>query len=149
MHKLHVLIRDRKYIYIQSRDWVSLSGTDEPLHTSWAIIFNPFTAKWFNLNFHPLKVVFRWRDPQLQVSENYSDLTKCWSTLFTSCCLMSHFIFNIYLKCGTSCVNKKWKTWICSALAVKGLIKPTFCPRQSCSMNQPLPSTYDTQIQVV
>ena len=37
---------------------------------------NPLTAKLFNLNFHPLEVVSRWRDPQLQVSENYSDLTK-------------------------------------------------------------------------
>ena len=39
-------------------------------------IINPLTAKLFNLNFHPLEVVSRWRDPQLQVSENYSDLAK-------------------------------------------------------------------------
>ena len=34
---------------------------------------NPLTAKLFNLNFHPLEVVPRWRDPQqhVQVSENY------------------------------------------------------------------------------
>ena len=38
--------------------------------------FYLLTAKLFNLNFHPLEVVSRWRDPQLQVSENYSDLTK-------------------------------------------------------------------------
>ena len=38
--------------------------------------FNPLVAKWINLNFHPLEIVSRWRDPQLQVSENYSDLTK-------------------------------------------------------------------------
>ena len=31
---------------------------------------NPLTAKLFNLNFHSLEVVSRWRDPQLQVSEN-------------------------------------------------------------------------------
>ena len=37
----------------------------------------------------------RWRDPQLQVSENYSDLTKLRSTLFKSCWLMSHVILNI------------------------------------------------------
>ena len=36
----------------------------------------PLTAKLLNLNFHPLEVVSRWRDPQLQVSENYSDLTE-------------------------------------------------------------------------
>ena len=44
--------------------------------------FNPLTAKLFNLNFHPLEVVSRYSDPQLQVSENYSDLTKWRSTLF-------------------------------------------------------------------
>ena len=33
------------------------------------------TAKLFNWNFYPLEVVSRWRGPQLQVSENYSDLT--------------------------------------------------------------------------
>ena len=43
---------------------------------------NPLTAKLFNLNFHPLEVVSRWRDTQLQVSENYSDLTKLRSTVF-------------------------------------------------------------------
>ena len=57
---------------------------------------NPLTAKLFNLNFHPLEVVSRWRDPQLQVSENYSDLTKWGSTLSKSCWLMSHFIFTIF-----------------------------------------------------
>ena len=40
------------------------------------LCFNPSTAKLVNWNFHPLEVVFRLRDPQLQVSENYSDLTK-------------------------------------------------------------------------
>ena len=43
---------------------------------------NISTAKLFNLNFHPLEVVSRWRDPQLQVGENYSDLTKSRSTVF-------------------------------------------------------------------
>ena len=37
---------------------------------------NPLTSKLFNSNFHPLEVVCPWRDPQLQVSENYSHLTK-------------------------------------------------------------------------
>ena len=48
-------------------------------------IFNPLTAKLFNLNFHPFEVVSRWRDPQLQVCENYSDLTKWRSSLFRYC----------------------------------------------------------------
>ena len=33
------------------------------------------TAKLLNGNFHSLERVSRWRDPQLQVSENYSDFT--------------------------------------------------------------------------
>ena len=57
------------------------------------LFFNPLTAKLFNLNFHPLEVVSRWRDPRLQVSENYSDLTKWGWTLFKYRWLMSHFIF--------------------------------------------------------
>ena len=59
-------------------------------------IINPLTAKLFNLDFHPLEVVSRWRDPQLQVSENYSDLTKWGPTVFKSCWLMSHFILNMF-----------------------------------------------------
>ena len=59
-------------------------------------LIHPLTAKLFNLNFHTLEVVSRWRDPQLQVSENYSDLRKWGSTHFKSCCLMSHFIFTIF-----------------------------------------------------
>ena len=49
---------------------------------------NLLAVKLFNLNFHPLEAVFRRRDPQLQVSENYSDLTKWRSKNFKSCLLM-------------------------------------------------------------
>ena len=80
-------------------------------------VINPLTAKLFNCNFHPLEAVSRWRDPQLQVSENYSDLTKWRSTLFKSCWLMSYY----GLKCGTECGNNWVKTPIYSAPAVKGL----------------------------
>ena len=37
-------------------------------------LFNPLTAKLACLNFHPLEVVGRYRDPQLQVGENHSYL---------------------------------------------------------------------------
>ena len=50
--------------------------------------FNPLTAKLFNCNFHSLEVVYRWRDPQLQVSKIYSYLTKCMLTVFKSGWLM-------------------------------------------------------------
>ena len=32
---------------------------------------NPQSATLYNLNFHPLEVVSRYREPQLQVGENY------------------------------------------------------------------------------
>ena len=35
-----------------------------------AIHIDPYSAKLNNLNFHPLEVVSRYRDPQLQVAEN-------------------------------------------------------------------------------
>ena len=35
---------------------------------------NPHSAKVIYLNFHPLEVVSRYRDPQLEVVENYSYL---------------------------------------------------------------------------
>ena len=61
---------------------------------------NPLTAKLFNLNFHSLEVVSRWRDPQLQVSENSSDFTKWRSTVIKYCWFMSHFLFKRwYLMC--------------------------------------------------
>ena len=34
----------------------------------------PYTAKLIYLNFNPLEIVYRYRDPQLQVGENYSYL---------------------------------------------------------------------------
>ena len=37
-------------------------------------VFDPYPAKLIHENFHPLKVVSRYRDPQLQVAENYSYL---------------------------------------------------------------------------
>ena len=57
------------------------------------LIFNPLTAKLFNFNFLSLEVVSRWRDPQLQESENYSDFTEWTSTIFKSFWLMPRFIF--------------------------------------------------------
>ena len=48
-----------------------------PVITHLHVRVQPFTAKLFNWHFHLLEVVSRRCDPQLQVSENYSDLTKC------------------------------------------------------------------------
>ena len=46
---------------------------------------NTITASLFTSNFHSLKVVSRRRDSQLQVSENYSDLTNMEFNHFESC----------------------------------------------------------------
>ena len=70
---------------------------------------NPLTAKLFNWNFLPLEVVSRWRDPQLQVNENYSDLRKWRSTIFKSYWLMSRFIFNMVKMWYLILLIKKWK----------------------------------------
>ena len=37
--------------------------------------FNPYPAKLIYLNFQPLEVVSRYRDPQTQVVENYQTFT--------------------------------------------------------------------------
>ena len=73
--------------------WVDMSLGEHRLDV---LTHNPLPAKLFNLNFHPLEVVCRWRDSQLQVSENYSNLTKSRSTVFKYCWLMSLFIFNMF-----------------------------------------------------
>ena len=41
------------------------------LHFTVTKLFNLYPAKLNNLNFQPLEVVSRYRDPQLQVAENY------------------------------------------------------------------------------
>ena len=86
-------------MHLSTHTWIT--ATNERLCCGYLI--NPLTAKLFNLNFHPLKFVSRWRDPQLQVSENYLDLTRWRSTVFKYCWLMSHFIFTMlkrwYLMC--------------------------------------------------
>ena len=56
---------------------------------------SPFNRLIIQSEFHPREIVSRWRDPQLQVSENYSDLTKWRSTVFKYCWLMS-YIFNMF-----------------------------------------------------
>ena len=79
-------------------EWLISWGVyfSQTLFVFWSWSFNPLTAKLFNLSFHPLEVVSHWRDPQFQVSENYTDLTIWRSTIFKYCWLMSLFIFNMF-----------------------------------------------------
>ena len=84
-------------------------------------MFIPLAAKLFNLNFHPLEIVSRWRDPQLQVSDNYSDLTKCRSNNFKYCWLMSLCIFKRFRSWYVMCWYKMQKKRIWTAPVFKRL----------------------------
>ena len=55
---------------------------------------NPYPAKYIYLNFQPLEVVSRYRDPQPQVIENYSYLFNFRPNIYKSWHLNSHFIPN-------------------------------------------------------
>ena len=53
--------------------------------------FTPDIWLYIWLIFHPLEVVSRWRDPQLQVGENYSDLSNLRRIILKSCWSESKF----------------------------------------------------------
>ena len=57
-------------------------------------IFNPYPSKLNYLNFQPLEVVARYRDPQIQVAENYSYLFNMGTHICKSWYLDTHFIPN-------------------------------------------------------
>ena len=56
--------------------------------------FNPYPTKLIYLNFQPLEVVSRYRDPQPEVAENYSYLFNLRLSIYKYWCLNSHFIPN-------------------------------------------------------
>ena len=56
---------------------------------------NPYPAKVIYLNFQPLEVVDRYRDPQPQVVENYPHLFNLRPNIYKYLCLDSHFVSNI------------------------------------------------------
>ena len=55
---------------------------------------NLYPANFTYLNFQPLEVVSRYRDPQPQVVENYPYLFNLRPKICKSLCLSSHFIHN-------------------------------------------------------
>ena len=61
-------------------------NTDFFMILAWLCRFNPLTAKINYLNFHPLEVVSRYRDPQLQVGGNYLYLLNLWPNICKSWC---------------------------------------------------------------
>ena len=59
------------------------------------------TAKFFNLNFHPLKVVSRWRDPQLKwvkIIQIWQDGSVLFSNNATQFCRFANQICNWLVK---------------------------------------------------
>ena len=59
-----------------------------------AYSLNPHPARLIYLNFEPLEVVSRYRDPQPPVVENYSYLFNLGTSILKSWCLDTHFIPN-------------------------------------------------------
>ena len=59
-------------------------------HIHFLFILNFQSATVNNLNFHPLEVVSRYRDPQLQVDENYSYLFILKPNICKSWCTNTH-----------------------------------------------------------
>ena len=55
---------------------------------------DPYPAKFIYLNFHPLEVVSRYRDPQLQVVWNYTYLFILSTDIYKSWRSDTHFIPN-------------------------------------------------------
>ena len=53
-----------------------------------------YPAKILYLNFYPLQVVSRYRDPQLQLPKNYAYLINLRTNIYKSWCLDPHFIPN-------------------------------------------------------
>ena len=94
--------------------WSKWSRHNVTPHCEWSIqirlCVNPLTAKLFNPNFNPLEVVSRWRDSQLQVSENYSNFSKWRLTVFK---YWRHILSLTCLKGGTYVLIKNENTNIC------------------------------------
>ena len=67
-----------KYFYSYS------AGIDFTIWRPQILAFNPRPAKLIYLNFHPLEVVSRYRDPQLQVDENYLNICLIWNQTFAN-----------------------------------------------------------------
>ena len=82
--------------------------------------FNHMTTKLYSWNFHSLEVVSCWRDPQLQASENYSNLTKWRSLILKSCWLVS------LKRVKKSHIQRDNKKWIWTWLTMKGLRNKVF-----------------------
>ena len=82
----NVIFCRHRFLFITS----SFSLTLSVLHCSLTLE----TLSCLFLNFHPIEVVSRYRDPQLQVSENYPYLFNSSANILKSWCLNTHFVSN-------------------------------------------------------
>ena len=73
--------------------WRIRSQMEHKLYTTNGSNPNIYSAK-LNLNFHPLEVMSRYRDTQLQVGKNYSYLPKLRTNISKSCFLNTHCVPN-------------------------------------------------------
>ena len=93
---IHFISKVGIYFVCPSRKMFSLNMSLNMNRTSWSSLL-PYPAESIYLNFQPLEVASRCRDPQPQVVENYSYLFNLRPNICKFCCLNSHFI-----------PNKKW-----------------------------------------
>ena len=85
MKYYHTFIKYRRRATCQVLFQINISGYyGDHLHLVMPTSINPPPAKLNNLKFHPLEVVSRYRDPQLQVAENYPYLSYLTSTICKS-----------------------------------------------------------------
>ena len=65
-------------------------GDAMSMNPVWIKAGNPCPAKLMYFNFHPLEVVSRYRDPQLQVAENYLYICLLWAHIFANRDVQTH-----------------------------------------------------------
>ena len=87
--------------------------SDWDIEISLEMVINPLTAEVFNLNFYPLEVVSRWRDPQLQVSEKTIQIWQNGGQLSSNIADWCHIWSLTCLKGGTWCDKKNENPNIC------------------------------------
>ena len=79
-------------MYLEQSDL--LTSKEAELYSEMSHITNSHSAKFNNYNFHPLEAVSRYRDPQVQVGENYSYWFILRPNICKSCCLNTLFVPN-------------------------------------------------------
>ena len=93
--------------YVENTDYRNTIIIYEKIYTVkvfrfiFSLTINPLTAKLFNFNFHPLEVVSRWRDPQLQVSKKIIQIWQNGGELFSNLAGWYHILSSTYLKSAT------------------------------------------------